>query len=77
VFPVGYGQIYRVELRFKIKDKTIDNLRSLSLLSINGVCGEISCSKYLSFADGMKIYREIKYPEDWHLLQSNSNSVQI
>jgi hypothetical protein len=42
---------------------------------IHDLCDAISHSKYLHFADDIKIYRAIKSPEDFNLLQSDINSI--
>jgi hypothetical protein len=52
-------------------------LRPLLLtVSTNDLCSVINHSRYLIFADGMKIYRAITFPEDCNLLQSDINSIQ-
>jgi hypothetical protein len=43
---------------------------------INDICDSISCSKYLLFADDLKIYLNINNVHDCKLLQSDINSVQ-
>jgi hypothetical protein len=45
-------------------------------VSINYICDSISYSKYILFADELKIYRNINYVHDCKLLQSDINSVQ-
>jgi len=42
---------------------------------INYLCSAVRYSKYLLFADDVKIYRYIKSPYDNWLLQSDINSV--
>jgi hypothetical protein len=45
-------------------------------VSINDICDSISYSKFILFADDLKIYRNINYVHDYKLLQSDINSVQ-
>jgi hypothetical protein len=43
---------------------------------INGICAKINYSKFLLFADGSKIYRDLKSVEDCKTLQANTESEQ-
>jgi hypothetical protein len=43
---------------------------------INDLCNVINYSRYLLFADDIKIFCVIKSPNDWKLLQSDIDSVQ-
>jgi hypothetical protein len=43
---------------------------------INDLCDAIAHSKYLLFADDVKIYRAVKSPQDCDLLQSDIYSIQ-
>jgi hypothetical protein len=42
---------------------------------VNDLCDAIAHSKYLLFADDIKIYRATKFPEGCYLLQSDINSI--
>jgi hypothetical protein len=42
----------------------------------NDICDVIAHSKYLFFADKVKIYRAVKSPQDCDLLQTDINSIQ-
>jgi hypothetical protein len=43
---------------------------------INDLYDAATHSKYVIFADDIKIYRAIKFPEDCNLLHSDINSIQ-
>jgi hypothetical protein len=45
-------------------------------ISINDLSAKTNNSKFLLFADDLKIYRDIKSVEDWKAMQADIGSVQ-